>query len=67
MTPHFVNVTLFCCLCSVLVTGCAQQEPLTTNTAADDPEHVQFVESALQPEREFELRFERWLGQRKNK
>jgi len=31
----------------------------------DDPEYVQIVEGALQSEREFELRFERWLGQRK--
>ena len=29
-----------------------------------DPEYAQFVEYALQPDREFDLRFERWLGTR---
>ena len=32
-----------------------------------DPEHDQIVEQALRPEREFEMKFERWLGQRRNK
>jgi creatinine amidohydrolase len=33
----------------------------------NDPEYGQIVEQAVRPEREFDLRFERWLGQRKNK
>jgi len=33
----------------------------------NDPEYVQIVEQALQPEREFEMKFERWLGERRNR
>jgi len=33
----------------------------------NDPEYVQLVEQALQPEREFETKFERWLGERKSR
>ena len=33
----------------------------------NDPEYGQIVEQVLQPEREFELKFERWLGERRNK
>jgi creatinine amidohydrolase len=33
----------------------------------NDPEYVQFVEQALQPEREFETKFERWLDERKSR
>jgi creatinine amidohydrolase len=32
-----------------------------------DPEHDQIVEQALQPEREFESKFERWLVDRRNR
>jgi hypothetical protein len=34
MGRQFVIVTLLCCLCFVLVTGCAQQEPSRASTAA---------------------------------
>ena len=33
----------------------------------DDPEYLRFVEYALHPERDFELKLVRWLSQRKNK
>jgi hypothetical protein len=33
----------------------------------NDPAKVQIVDDILAPEREFELKFERWLGQRKQK
>ena len=33
----------------------------------DDPEYLRFVEYAFHPERDFELKLERWLSQRKNK
>lgn len=33
----------------------------------NDPEYGQIVEQALQPEREFEMTFERWLGERRNR
>ena len=33
----------------------------------NDPEYVQIVEQALQPEREFEMKFERWLGEHRNR
>jgi creatinine amidohydrolase len=41
--------------------------PRWPGPAQDDPEYVRFVEYALQPDREFEATFERWLDQRKNK
>jgi creatinine amidohydrolase/Fe(II)-dependent formamide hydrolase-like protein len=35
MTPHFASVTLLCCLCSVLASGCTQQDSGRTSTAAN--------------------------------
>jgi creatinine amidohydrolase len=32
-----------------------------------DPAHDQIIEQALQPEREFEMKFERWLSERRNR
>ena len=34
MRRHFAIVTLLCCVCSVLVAGCAQQEPGRASTAS---------------------------------
>lgn len=31
------------------------------------PEDAQIAEQVLQPEREFEMKFERWMGERRNK
>lgn len=45
-----------------LLTRSRWPEPLQS-----DPEHDQIVEQALQPEREFETKFERWLGERSNR
>jgi hypothetical protein len=33
----------------------------------NDPAHDQIIEQALQPEREFEMKFERWLSERRNR
>jgi hypothetical protein len=33
----------------------------------NDPVDAQIVEQVLQPEREFETKFERWLGERRNR
>jgi creatinine amidohydrolase len=33
----------------------------------NDPEDAQIAEQVLQPEREFEMKFERWMGERRNK
>ena len=33
----------------------------------NDPEYLQIVEHALQPEREFEMKFERWLDERRKR
>jgi creatinine amidohydrolase len=40
--------------------------PRWPETIENDPDYVQIVANALRPEREFELKLERWLGERKN-